>query len=87
MTTLRTFRDCVAHFFRMPGNGHQRRTPEQAIHDQLELIVRQHPTSDDFQRGYLCALIWTWEQAGLQSTPITIAARAIIEATLGKEPV
>jgi hypothetical protein len=44
----------------------------------MSLCIRDG-VNDDFQRGYVCALYWTWESAGYSETAATIAARALVE--------
>ncbi|WLA80332.1 hypothetical protein [Bradyrhizobium elkanii] len=48
-----------------------------ALDVQMSGCVR-YGVNDDFQRGYLCALYWTWQQVGYPSTAASIAAEAMV---------
>lgn len=49
----------------------------QSIEGQMSGCARQG-CNDDFQRGYLCALYWTWQSVGYPATAASIAAEALV---------
>jgi hypothetical protein len=48
-----------------------------AVEDQLIACIRTG-VNDDFQRGYVCALYWSWKSAGYPDTAASIAAEALV---------
>ncbi len=62
------------------AEGRQREMAlKRSIEGQLTACIRQGVGSD-FQRGYVCALYWSWKAAGYPDTAASIAAEALVTA-------
>jgi hypothetical protein len=69
---------------KMLRRWHRDRSREVALKTLIEYQLNgvfQHGVSDEFQRGYMCALYHTWESAGYPGTAAAIAARGLVTGT------
>ncbi len=65
------------YWIRYLGDRKRREKLEWAIQTQLQL-VEEAGIKDDFQAGYVCALIHSWDSAGYPETSIPEATRKML---------